>query len=101
MILMVTQWYPLNKANLMAEKYLQAAKTPFTSYIKKWQTFNVADGDKNKVYNLIMVEKGKGDEAQIDIGRRLNPFSEVEGYSMKSEVVLGARDSFKILGKSL
>jgi len=48
-----------------------------------------------------MIEKGKGDEAQIDIGKILNPFSEVEGYSMKSEVVLGARDSFKILGRSL
>ena len=48
-----------------------------------------------------MVEKGKGDEAQIDIGKILNTFSEVEGYSMKSEVVLGARDSFKILGRSL
>ena len=101
MIIMITQWYPLNKANQMAEKFLQATKNPLPIYIKKWQTFNVVEGDKNKVYNRIMVEKGKGDEAQIDIGKILNPFSEVEGYSMKSEIVLGARDSFKIIGKSL
>lgn len=101
MIIMVTQWYPLNKGNLVAEKFLQALKNPLPSYIKKWQTFSIIEGEKNKVYNLIMVEKGKADEAQIDIGKILNTFSEVEGYSMKLEIVLGARDSFKILGRSL
>jgi hypothetical protein len=98
---MITQWYPLSKANIAAEKFLEAIKTPLPSYIKKWHTFSVVEGEKNKTYNLIMVEKGKGDEAQIDIGRILNPFSEIEGYSMKTEIVLGARDSFKILGRSL
>jgi len=98
---MLTQWYPLNKTNTMAEKFLEALKTPLPPYIKKWHTFSVAEGDKYKVYNLIMVEKGRGDDAQIDIARMLTPFSEVEGYSMKTEVVLGARDSFKILGRDL
>lgn len=101
MIIMVTQWYPLDKGNLIADKFVQALKNPLPSYIKKWQTFSMVDGDKNKVYNLIMVEKGKGDEAQIDIAKILNPFSDVEGYSMKTEIVLGARDTFKILGRSL
>ncbi|MFW9896586.1 MAG: hypothetical protein ACFFD7_12340 [Candidatus Thorarchaeota archaeon] len=101
MIIMVTQWYPLKQGNLVAEKFLQALKNPLPSYIKKWQTFSVVEDDKNKVYNLIMVEKGKADDAQIEIGKILNSFSDVDGYSMKLEIVLGARDTFKILGRSL
>ncbi len=98
---MVTQLYPLNKANEMADKYLQVIKAPVPSYIKKWQTFTTFEGECAKVYNLIMVEKGNADEATIYITKTLTTFSDIEGYSVKYEVVMGARDSFKAIGRTL
>ena len=98
---MVTQWYPLKKNNEAADKYLQVIKAPVPSYLKKWQTFTTMEGECVKVYNLIMVEKGNADEAAIYLTKTLAPFSEIEGYSIKLEVVMGARDSFKAVGRTL
>jgi len=101
MIIMVTQLYPATKANEVAEKYLQAAKTPLPSYIKKWHTFSTPEGSSIKAYNLIMVERGKADEAQIHIMKTFAPFYEVEGLSLKSEMLMGVRDSFKAIGRTI
>ncbi len=94
---MLTVWYPFNKIKKMAKLMLQVPKLP--SYIKKWQAFATADGEKGiKAYNLIMVE-GNSDEAVIFIVQSQLPFTEaIEGYSYKIEPVMGTKDSLKALG---
>jgi hypothetical protein len=98
---MITQRYPLNKVNEAAEKYLQAIKTALPPALKKWQTFTTIEGDMVKVYNLIMTDKDQADAAQMHVMKTLAPFSELDGYSMKTELVYGAKDAFKAIGKSI
>ena len=43
------------------------------------------------------MEKGKGDDAIIDIGKILRLFWEMEGVDLIIEPVYGQKDSFKVL----
>ena len=101
MIFMITQRYPLSQINEMAKRYLEVIKTALPPAIKKWQTFSTFEGDLIKVYNLIMTEKDKADAAQMHVMKTLAPFGEVEGYTVETEVVLGAKDAFAALGRSV
>ncbi|MFX0000126.1 MAG: hypothetical protein ACFE9Q_00860 [Candidatus Hodarchaeota archaeon] len=98
---MVIQWTPYNKTNQWFEIF-QKVRGKFPSFIKKWQTFTTVDEDRGiKGYSLVMVEKGKGDDAMTAIADLLVPFWKIEGFSMKIEPLYGMRDAIKALGKSL
>jgi hypothetical protein len=101
MIIMVTQWIPYDKTEQWVKIFLKEVTGPLPPYIKKWRSYATPDGDLGmKGYNLVYVEKGKGDEAQIYITKAFMPFWEIEGFSMKIEELLGMKDIFKVLGKS-
>ena len=98
LIFMLTAWYPNSKAREIGKKVLSLGKMP--DFIKKWQVFATAAGDKGiKAYNLVMVEKGNGDEAAMFIVKMQQSFSEdIEGYVWKIETCLGVKDAFQALG---
>ena len=99
MIFMVTIWYPSDKAIPVADTFAKASKEPIPDYIKRWQIYMTPDGPKGmKSYQVIMSEKGKGDEALFYINKTLVPFMEIEGYEWKIENLMGVKDSFKLLG---
>lgn len=101
MIFMVTQWTPYNKTDEWFETF-QKVRGKLPSFIKKWQTFAAVDEDRGiKGYSIVMVEKGKGDDAMIAIADLLVPFWKIEGFSMKIEPLYGMRDAIKSLGKAL
>ena len=101
MIFMGTQWIPHNKTEEWSKIFLKVNQKPLPSCIKKWQTFSSADGESGiKGYNLIFTEKGKGDEAIVEIIKLILPFWEIEGYRWKLEPLIGVSDSIKVLGKS-
>ena len=97
MIFMVRTWYPGDKAKDIIGLVQKAPKMP--DFIKKWQMFGTADGSKGyKVYNLIYVEEKAADEAAIFIGKMMQHYVEnVEGYNWKIELVMGMKDSMKVL----
>ncbi len=96
MIFMVTLWYPSHITAELGKIIPKMPKIP--EYIKKWNTYQTPAGkDGFKQYHLIMVEKGRGDEALIDIGKVLRPFWEKEGVNLIIEPVYGQKDSFKVL----
>ena len=98
MIFMGTQWIPYNKTEEFKKIFLSVNEKPLPGFIKKWQTFSCHDGESGmKGYNLIMVEKGKADEAVIEIARIIRPFWEIEGYRWKLEPLMGVKDSIKAL----
>ena len=100
MIFMGTYTLPSNKTDEWMKCISDMAANPLSSSIKKWQTFTCADGDGYKGYNLIFTEKGKGDEAFVEINKVMLPFCQIEGTSWKLEPLMGVPDSLGILGKS-
>jgi len=52
-----------------------------------------------KGYNLIFAEKGKGDEALIEINKRILPFCQIGRSSWKLEPLMSVADVFKTLEK--
>ncbi|MEJ2279185.1 MAG: hypothetical protein P8Y70_15785 [Candidatus Lokiarchaeota archaeon] len=93
---MVTCWYPAKNGKKVPEVMKTAPKLP--EYIKKWQLFGTTDGKNGfKVYNLIMIEKGKSDEALIFIAKMQQHFiTNVEGYTWKIEPLMSVKDSMKM-----
>ena len=101
MIFMGTQWIPHNKTEEWSKIFLKVNQNPLPSCIKRWQTFTSTDGESGiKGYNLIFTEKGKGDEAIVEITKLILPFWEIEGYRWKFEPLIGVSDSLKVLEKS-
>ena len=96
-ILMITGWYPLHKGPDIAKLYLkQPREIPF---VTKWRVFNTAAGkDGYKQYHLIYTERGKLEEAMIEITRYFVPFAQIEGFNLLIEGVIGVSDSYKMLG---
>ena len=93
---MVTVWYPSHLTVELGKKVPNMPKAP--DYIKKWNTYQTPDGKNGfKQYHIIMVEKGRGDDALIEIGKILRPFWETEGCDLTIEPLYGMKDSFKVL----
>jgi len=96
-VLMVTIWYPPQKALDIAKMYLKQPRE--IPYVTKWRAFNATDGKKgNKQYHLIYTERGKLEEAILELNKYYYPFSEVEGFSILIEGLIGVSDSYKIVG---
>ena len=49
------------------------------------------------MYELIYTEKGKANEAIVEIGKVLKPLSPIEGYRLKLEPLLGMKDLAAIM----
>ncbi len=98
MIFMLTVWFPPTQSTAVANIYIDRPRE--IPFIRKWQVFNTGGGKKgNKQYHLIMSEKGKGDEALIEINKYMLPLAnKIEGLRTKIEVLMGVTDSMKLFG---
>ena len=94
---MITLWYPPNKSVEIAKRYLkQPRDIPF---VTKWRAFNMSDGKNGmKQYHLIYTERGKLEEATMEINKYFLPFIQIEGVFMRGEGLIGVQDSFKMMG---
>jgi len=97
MIFMGTYSMPGNKTKEWMKCISDIAGNPLPSCIKKWQSFSCSGGDGFKGYNLIFTEKGKGDEAFVEIAKLIFPFLQIEGSSWKLEPLMGVTDSVNLL----
>jgi hypothetical protein len=101
MIFMGTYRMPGNKLDEWLKCFANFTANSMPSCIKKWETYSCAAGKGgSKGYNIIYSEKGKADEALIEINKLMLPFSQIEGASWKLEPLVGVSDSLKILGKA-
>jgi hypothetical protein len=96
-LFMMTVWYPPHKAPDMAKLYLkQPKKLPFVS---KWRVFNTSGGLNGiKQYHLIYTERGKAEEALVELEKYFMPFLTVDGFRYDIEHLMGVSDGFKLLG---
>jgi hypothetical protein len=98
MILMGTYTMPNDKTEEWKKCISGLMENPPTEGIKKWQTFSCSDEHGYKGYNLIFTEKGKEDEAFLEIAKTMFPFTQIEGTSWKLEPLMSMTDSLKMLG---
>jgi len=102
MIFMGTYTLPGSETEEWTKCSIEMATNPLPSCLKKWQMFSCSGGDGHsgfKGYNLIFAEKGKGDEALIEINKRMLPFCQIKGSSWKLEPLMSVTDAFKVLEK--
>lgn len=94
---MATVWYPPNKAMEMAKLYLKSPRK--IPYVTKWRVYNGSGGlDGMKQYHLIYTERGKGEEAGVEISKFFLPFIEIEGFRIQIETLTGVSDSYQLVG---
>jgi len=97
-VLMITTWYPIHKGLEVGKMFLkQPREIPFVS---KWRVFNTPAGNKGmKQYHLIYTERGKLEEASMELYKYFTPFGlRIEGFNMKVETLIGVSDSYKMAG---
>jgi hypothetical protein len=96
-IYIVTIWYPPNKAADMAKLYLKQPRE--IPNVTKWRAFNTTGGkDGMKQYHVIYTERGKAEEAGLEINKYFLSFAQIEGFNIQIEGVIGVSDSYKMLG---
>ena len=98
MIIIVTNWFPMNKSIEVGEKFFKLAGQPLPPVIKKWETYATDDGlNGGKGYHIIKTEKDKGDEA-IDLIRQLMaPMATIEGFTFKTEILYGMKEAARLM----
>jgi hypothetical protein len=97
-ILMVTVWVPTNMAIEMAKMYLKQPRE--IPYVTKWRAFNTTGGiHGHKQYHLIYTERGKLEEAGLEISKYFLPFTtKLEGFRYDIENLAGVSDTYKLIG---
>jgi len=97
MILLITVRWPPHKSLDVGEKFFKSATGSLPPSIKKWLTFSVNDLKGGKGYHLIYTERDKADEASEEINKIFAPFFVIEGYTIKTEILVGMKDAAKLM----
>lgn len=97
MLLMITTWYPPERAMDMAKLYLKQPRE--IPHVAKWRIYNTTAGrDGMKQYHVIYTERGKGEEAGMALNKYFLPFAQIEGFRIQFETLLGVSDSYNAIG---
>jgi hypothetical protein len=98
-LIMVTSWYPPNKATEAAKKFLEVMeKFPQESFEKSWLAGVKSDEDGIKSVWLTEIERGKLEEALILTAKREAEYLGIEGYGFKMETLMAFEDAMPIVG---
>ena len=97
MIFLVTLVVPGHKAKEVWSGFVKDAAKGLPKGVKKWNVYTSSEGDKGtKGYHLIYVEKGKVDEVYLEISKIFAPYGLIEGFTIKTEILLGVSDTTKL-----
>ena len=98
MLIMVTAWFPPNKAAEVQKVFAEAfKKIPMTSE-KTLVHAGTSDKEGMVVYHIYEIEKGKLEEAYNRIYRRLLEFGKIEGYRYKIENLMTVAEVAAMMG---
>ena len=99
-LIMVTSWYPPDKAIEVAKKFIEVLqKYPQESY-EKWLVAGavIAVKDGIRVITITEVEKGKYEEALSLEAKRLVEYFGIEGYRFQIETLLSVEEAMPLIG---
>jgi len=98
-LIMVTSWYPPDKATEAAKKFLEVMeKFPQESFEKSWLAGVKSDEDGIKTVWLTEIERGKLEEALNLASRREAEYLGIEGYRVKMETLMTFEDAMPLVG---
>ena len=99
-LIMVTSWYPPDKATEVAKKFLEVMqKFPQESFEKPIVTAGVrAVKDGINVITITEVEKGKYEEAMNLIARREVEYFGIEGFRFEMATLMTVEEAMPLIG---
>ena len=98
-LIMVTSWYPPDKATEAAKKFLEVMeKFPQESFEKSWLAGVKSDEDGIKTVWLTEIERGKLEEALKLNARREAEYFDIEGYGFKMETLMTFEEVMPMIG---
>lgn len=96
--MMVTGWYPPNKARELLKVYMSKDKPTYPDFVKKIHHWTVVSSNGDyKTYAVYEFPDGKVKETLKAIGKRYSLYATVEGYRYYPEILLDAEEAIKIL----
>lgn len=99
--IIVTSWFPLNKGNEVAEKYIEERKKfpPDKSLVKEVvQNAIRVERDKAKSIYIAEVKEGKLDEALTRQQNAMIMYHEIEGYEYTIEIFFNIVEAMGMIG---
>jgi hypothetical protein len=98
-LIMVTSWYPPDKATEAAKKFLEVMeKFPQESFEKSWLAGVKSDEVGIMTVWLTEIERGKLEEALNLTSRREAEYLDIEGYRFKMETLMTFEDAMPLVG---
>jgi hypothetical protein len=102
MMIMTIATYPMSSMYKTVEVFLDTMKkSPLPDYIETTGMYVRWGGKGLKVYTIYNIQDGKADQGTKDITSFEVGFSAVEGYRLKSEVVLPIEEALAIIGEKM
>ncbi|MFW9972463.1 MAG: hypothetical protein ACFFDF_19920 [Candidatus Odinarchaeota archaeon] len=97
MELLVTAWYPPNKAKELLKVYTAKDKPAYPDFIKKNHHWTAVSSDGHyKTYAVYEFPEEKIKQALQAIGKRYSLYATVEGYRYYPEILMDAEEAIKI-----
>lgn len=98
-LIMVTSWYPPDKATEAAKKFLEVMeKFPQESFEKSWLAGVKSDEVGIMTVWLTEIERGKLEDALNLTSRREAEYLGIEGYRFKMETLMTFEDAMPLVG---
>jgi len=98
-LIMVTSWYPPDKATEAAKKFLEVMeKFPQESFEKSWLAGVKSDEVGIMTVWVTEIERGKLEEALNLTSRREAEYLGIEGYRFKMETLMTFEDAMPLVG---
>ena len=95
--LLVTGWYPPNKAQDLLKTFMSKDKPAYPDFVKKIHHWTCVNSDGYyKTYAVYEFPDDKLKETYKAIGKRYSLYATVEGYKYFPELLMDAEEMIKI-----
>ena len=99
-LILLTTWCPLGKAEEAGKAYLEVRKTPLDRNLAKRVVPIGLKLTEDGIRNIAIYEPkpGKLEEALAELTKRVLPFGEIEGYKIEIETLLTGTEAMPLVG---
>jgi len=95
--MLVTGWYPPNKAQELLKVYMSKDKPAYPDFVKKIHHWTVVSPEGHyKTYAVYEFPDDKIKETMMALGKRYTLYATVEGYRYYPEVLMDAEEMIKL-----